>query len=482
MTLDQDICYRALVARDTRFDGVFFVGVKTTGVYCRPICPARTPGSSRCQFFARAAEAERAGYRACFRCRPELAPGLAPIESPSRLVQRATAKIASGYLNGHSIEELAQTLGVSSRHLRRAMEAELGVSPVELAQTQRLAMAKRLLHDTALSPSEIAFASGFASLRRFNALIKQRWGRSPSSLRTKRSDAEAGGTIELRLDYRPPLHWSALLGFLAARAISGVEAVTENSYQRTVQLPGAAGVVQVRPDDKRAALHASLSASLASRVAEVVPKLRALFDLDARPDIISRHLQADARLQPLVSASPGLRVPGAFDGFETAVRAVLGQQVSVKGATTLCGRLVQRFGAKLEDAAPGTDHLFPTASSLSNAALADIRAIGLPQARARTILELARAVHSGHVDLAPGAPPEELIARLQEMPGVGPWTAHYLAMRVLRWPDAFPGGDLAVCRALGVKTPREAERRVQPWQPWRSYGVMHLWNALSQGG
>ncbi len=473
MQLDAQASYRALAARDVRFDGVFFVGVKTTGIYCRPICPARTPGAARCEFFERAAEAERAGFRACFRCRPELAPGLSPVRSVPRLVRAAVARIEAGYLNEYGVEELAQSMNVTSRHLCRAMETELGITPVELAQTRRLALAKQLLQDTALSPTEIAFAAGFSSVRRFNALVLKRFGRPPSALRKGHGSGESSELITLRLDFRPPFDWQALLRFLAGRAIPGVETVTSSDYRRTVTLGDSVGWLAVGLGTKPFALEARVSLSLAPKLTEIVARLRALFDLDARPDLIAKHLRRDSRLRPLVSAHPGLRVPGAFDGFEMAVRAVLGQQISVRGASTLCGRLVSRFGAS---------SLFPTVDVLANASVSEVQAVGLPLARARTLVELARAVAQRRVDLSLGAEPEQLISELQALPGVGPWTAHYLAMRVSRWPNAFPGSDLALCKALSVKTAPAAEKRAAHWQPWRAYGVMHLWNSLSQGG
>jgi len=479
-------CYRALCARDHRFDGRFFVAVKTTGIYCRPICPARTPGESRCEFFASAAEAERAGYRACFRCRPELAPGLAPVDSIPRLVRLASARIEAGYLNEHSIEDLAALVGVSARHLRRAMEEKLGVTPVELAQTRRLALAKQLLHDTALPLGEVAHHAGFASLRRFNALTRSRWGRSPSTVRRSPligGKSGAGGPsdmVSLRLDCRPPFDWDALLDFLAARAIPGVEQVAMTGgvreYRRTGALDGHRGWIAIALGRLPHVLQARISLSLAPRLMEVVARLRSTFDLDARPEVIHGHLRSDAVLRPLLAAHRGLRLPGAFDGFELAMRAILGQQVSVAGATTLSGRLAERFGTRLPGGPPGVDRLFPTAERLAQAAVSEIRAIGLPAARARTVLALAEAVASGAVELSSATgDPEQVLVELQRLPGIGPWTAHAVAMRALHWPNAFPAGDLAIRRALAVGSAREAEARASAWQPWRGYAAMHLW-------
>lgn len=479
MALDPAACYRALGARDRRFDGVFFVGVETTGIYCRPICPARTPAKDRCVFFERSAQAEHAGFRACFRCRPELAPGLAPVDSISRLVRQASERIDEGFLDEHSVERLARELGVTSRHLRRSIQTELGVSPVEMAQTRRLALAKRLLHDSALSLADVAFSSGFSSVRRFNASFRETFGRAPSDLRKRapeRADADAG--ITLRLDYRPPLDWPSLLAFLRDRALPGVEVVKGSEYRRTVALGTRSGTLSVGPANDVAALTATVSVSLAPELSTIVSRLRALFDLDARPHAIGDHLRRDSRLASLVVRRPGLRVPGAFDPFETGVRAVLGQQISVRAARTLAGRLVAAFGRRVSDVEPGMT--FPSATSLADVNLRELERIGLPSARARTIVELAGAVAERRIDLSSAADPQETIGRLLELPGVGPWTASYLALRALHWPDAFVAGDLGVKRALGVGSARAAERRAAGWRPWRAYAVMHLWRSLGE--
>jgi AraC family transcriptional regulator of adaptative response / DNA-3-methyladenine glycosylase II len=492
--LDPATCYRALQAHDPRFDGTFFIGVTTTGVYCRPVCPARVPNADRCRFFRFAAEAERHGFRACFRCRPELAPGfagdaseLASVDAIARLVGTAAARIEAGYLNEASVDDLADELGVSSRHLRRAMEARLGVTPVELAQTKRLALAKHLLEESRLPLTEIAFASGFASVRRFNALFRARFGRPPSAVRRERAastEQGAANAIDLRLDYRPPLDWDALLAFLAGRAIPGVERVAGGEYHRGVTLGERAGWLSVRRDPKRNALRASVSLSLAPALTIVVSRLRSLFDLDAQPMLIDEHLGRDPVLEPFVRAHPGLRVPGAFDAFEMAVRAILGQQVSVAAATTLSGRLVRRFGRRTEarEETAGLGWEFPTATRLAEASVDEIAAEGMPGARARTILELSRAVARGELALTPGSAPNDVIERLVALPGIGPWTAHYVALRALRWPNAFPAADLGVRKALGVSSVKAAEERAARWEPWRAYGVLHLWTSLSNGG
>ena len=466
MTLDPRACYRALRARDRRFDGTFFVAVKTTGVYCRPICPATVPRADRCVFVARAAEAERLGYRACFRCRPELAPGNANVDARSRLVDRAVKAIEGGRLETSSLEDLARELGVTSRHLRRTMESEIGVTPIEYAQTKRLALAKQLLHDTRLSLADVAFASGFKSVRRFNGLFRDRFGRAPSAVRKTLDARGDAAEIVLRLEYRPPFAWQPMLEFLRGRAIGGIESVTEDEYARTVRIGDDRGTIRVRhAAGKSPALVAHVSMSLRARLATIAARLRVLFDLDAQPVAIADYLSTDRRLAKLVARTPGLRLPGAFDPFETSVRAILGQQVSVKGATTLAKRLVEQ-----------NDGAFPSAAQLARAKASDVRTIGLPLARADTLVRLASVVASGEVDLE--GDPEAAITKLVALPGIGPWTAQYIAMRAMHWPDAFPAGDLGVKKALGETSEKKIEARAERWRPWRGYAVMHLWRSL----
>ncbi len=480
-TLETETCYRALSARDRRFDGLFFVGVSTTGIYCRPVCTARTPRQERCSFYRTAAEAERAGFRACLLCRPELAPGSAPVDSVPRLVAAAVSRIEGGFLNESSIEELAAELGVTDRHLRRAMETELGVSPVELAQSRRLALAKQLLQDTALPLAEVAFASGFQSVRRFNALFQERFGRAPSSLRREHDEAEVSRSLVLRLDYRPPLDWEQLLTFLRGRAIPGVEYVGDSEYRRTVRLGGTQGWLTVRHDGKRPALLAEVSLSLAGVLMPVAARLRTLFDLDAQPTVIAECLGRDALLAKQVQAHPGLRVLGAFDPFEMTVRAILGQQVSVRAATTLSGRLVARFGEPLDTPHAELSRLFPSPEELAALTEDDVATLGLPGARARSLLAVARAVAEGSVRLERHVDVDATMAALEELPGIGPWTAHYVAMRALRWPDAFPASDLGIRKALGGLSAKETAARAEAWRPWRAYAAVHLWTSLSEG-
>lgn len=469
--LDEAACYRALRARDPRFDGLFFVAVSTTGIYCRPICPARTPGADRCTYFRLAAEAERAGFRACLRCRPELAPGSAPTEARSRLVTSALDRIERGALSSGSVEALASTLGVTSRHLRRTIEGELGVTPTELEETRRLALGKHLLHDTSLPLARVAFASGFGSIRRFNAVFARRFGRPPSSIRrsVRAKDASGEGVLSLRLDHRPPLAWSSLVEFLSRRAVPGVERVEGGVYERTVAIGDVTGWLRAREEEDQIEL--SLSLSLVPHIARVVRGVRDLFDLDARPAAIAEALRADRELAPLVRRVPGLRVPGAFDPFEVAICSVLAQQISVAGATTLSGRITEKFGRVVPGAPAGLDRVSPRPSDLARASVDAIRAIGMPESRARTLSLLSRAVDEGLVDLESRTDASDAIARLRTIPGVGPFTAHVIAMRVLRDPDAFPENDLFVVRRLGTNAVRRAER----WRPYRAYAVMHLW-------
>jgi AraC family transcriptional regulator of adaptative response / DNA-3-methyladenine glycosylase II len=475
--LDQDACYRAVLARDARFDGVFFVGVKTTGIYCRPICPARTPGRDRCQFYRTAAEAEQAGFRACFRCRPELAPGLARVDAVPRVVAEAMRRIEAGALAGGSLESLAGELGVTSRHLRRAMHAALGISPVELAQSRRLAMARQLVADTALPLTEVAFSSGFRSLRRFNAAFRARYDCAPSRLRRTRRPAAPAETLALTLAYRPPYDWPALLRFLGARAVPGVELVRGDTYLRTARVGPHRGWLAITPIAGRAALRAEISLSLSGALMPLRARLRRVFDLDAQPTTIAAHLARDPMLAARVEARPGLRVPGAFDGFEAAMRAVLGQQVSVAAATTLAGLLAARFGAPIATPHPELTRLAPAPERIAAVPEDAVAAIGVPKSRARTMIHLARAVSSGELSLDPSGEIDGALDRLVALPGIGPWTAHYLAMRAFGWPDAFPETDLGVRRALGGVSGRAARVLAEPWRPWRAYGVTHLWTS-----
>lgn len=481
LPVDPQRAYRAVLSRDRRFDGLFYVGVTTTGVYCRPICPARTPGVDRCTYHATAALAEAAGFRACFRCRPELAPGSASIDRLSVLASEASRRIEMGALDGEgSLETLATELHVTSRHLRRVLEKELGVGPQALAESRRLATAKALLTDSGLSMAEIAFASGFGSVRRFNDAFKKRFGSPPRRLGGGTSRGTA--TLRLKLAYRPPLDWQGLLDYLGPRATAGVEAVVDDRWRRVVVHGGAAAVIEVAHDPDAHLLVATVPAALSGAVRTLAPRLRAAFDLDAEPGPIAAALRPE--LAHLVKAAPGLRVPGCLDGLELAVRAILGQQVSVRGATTLATRLVERFGEHHETG-DALCRSFPSAAKLASCTAAQIASIGLPLARGETIRRLAERVLSGEVSLegplVTQAAVERTIAALEAQPGIGPWTAEYVAMRALRWPDAFVAGDLGVQKAMGDGervTEREARERAEAFRPYRAYAVLHLWRSL----
>ena len=478
MILDDDTCYRALTARDARFDGVFFVGVKTTGIYCRPVCTAKTPGRMRCGFYTSPALAERAGFRPCLRCRPELAPGHAPVDNTRTIAHAAAARIEAGALsNGGSMEDLAVDLGLSSRQLRRSVRQELGVTPVELAQTNRLLLAKRLIAETHLPMTQVAFAAGFESVRRFNALFQSHYRLTPSTLRRSSEKSVDTDSLRLTLAYRPPMEWDATLRFLAARAIPSVETVIGNAYQRTVAIGSHRGWLRVSPVVDRNLLTVDLATSLAPVLPSILARLRRLFDLDARPDIIAGHLALDPLLAPWVEQRPGLRVPGAFDSFELGVRAILGQQVSVRGATTLSGRLVERFGEAIETPLASLNRLTPTADALASAQSTALAGLGLPTARTECLRNLARVVARGEIDLEPTIDPAAIVARLIELPGIGPWTAEYIAMRALRWPDAFPAGDLGLAKASRLPH-KSLEKAAERWRPWRAYAAMHLWESL----
>ena len=479
MTLDSGICYRALRARDARFDGRFFVAVSSTRIYCRPICTVKPPKRENCRFFASAAAAESSGYRPCLRCRPELAPGNASVDATTRLAQAAATMLEDRTQDEEGLEAVAARLGVTDRHLRRAFGAEFGVSPVEFAQTQRLLLAKRLLTDTALPVTEIAFASGFGSVRRFNALFRQRYRLKPGQLRGRRHEgAPSADALRFELSFRPPFDWPAVSAFLGARAIAGVESLEDGCYRRTVRIAGDgrehAGWIAVEPSAKKPALRVAVSASLVKVLPPVLSRVKALMDLACNPAEVAQVLGA------LAKRRPGLRVPGAFDGFEIAVRAILGQQVTVAGARTLAGRFASAFGDPVDTPFALLATLFPAARRVAGLPANRIARIGMPAARARTIVALARAVADGRLDLVPNADVESTLEALRALPGIGEWTAQYIAMRALSWPDAFPHTDLGVMKALGEKGAKRVLEAGEAWRPWRAYAVMHLWQSLTK--
>ena len=476
MLLDGERCYSAMRSHDARFDGRFFVGVSSTGIYCRPVCTAKPPKRRNCRFFPSAAAAEHAGFRPCLRCRPELAPGNASVDANGRLAQAAAGAIEDGLFDDGGVERVAARLGVTDRHLRRVFRAEFGVSPIAYAQTQRLLLAKRLLTDTRLPVTEVALASGFGSLRRFNALFSARYRLRPSDLRRMAADKAPEDSLIFRLGFRLPFDWDALLAFLGKRAILGVEHADGRRYARTVRMRHAGkwhvGWISVVRGTRKAVLELRVSNALARAVPPLLASVKRLFDLSCDPVAIA------AALGPLAAERPGLRLPGAFDGFESAVRAVLGQQITVKAAQTMAGRFAQAFGAAIETGVPQLRVLFPAPERVAALRSADIAALGIVTARANAILALARAVTEGKLALEPGADVESTLAQLTSLPGVGEWTAQYIAMRALSWPDAFPHTDYGVLKAMGTRSARDALARAKAWQPWRAYAVMHLWKSL----
>ncbi|CAN5784298.1 AlkA N-terminal domain-containing protein [soil metagenome] len=478
--------YRAVLAKDSRFDGVFFTGVKTTGIYCRPVCSAKTPHATSCVFYTSAAAAEAAGFRPCLRCRPELA----PYALQQNLAYGIWQKIVAGALNEGSLEDLSSQVGLSSRQLRRVLVEQFGVTPIELAQTQRLLFAKKLLQETRLPMAELAYAAGFGSVRRFNSLFEQRYKMTPGSVR--RSAPESGDALVLRLAYRPPYAWDALLAYLKGRAMLGLEAVEgdlaeeadQAAYVRSVQLDGKTGWIRVThlPHSQQLALQ--VAPGLSSVLMPLLAKVRSQFDLEANPAVIQAHLASDALLAAQIARTPGVRVPGAFDHFELAIRAVLGQQVSVAGATTVAGRLVQKFGVAMSTPFAGVSRHFPSPALLAQTPLADIAQIGLPKTRAATIQNLARFTVEGGLQRVPGSSHEQMVAQLKTVAGIGEWTAQYIALRALRFPDAFPAGDLGLQKAAAsVPEQRLTEKqlllRAQSWSPWRAYAALLLWQSLS---
>jgi AraC family transcriptional regulator of adaptative response / DNA-3-methyladenine glycosylase II len=478
MHLDPAHCYRALKAHDARFDGRFFVGVSSTWIYCRPVCNVKTPKRENCLFFPSAAAAESAGFRPCLRCRPELAPGNAGVDASARLAQAAAGLIEDGLLNEVGVEDFAHRLGVTDRHLRRVFQSEFGVSPVEFAQTQRLLLAKRLLTDTTISVTNVALASGFGSLRRFNTLFKERYRINPSDLRKTVECPRSTDVLEFHLGYRSPFDWPALISFLGKRAIDGVEHLEGKCYLRTVRIEYAgtthSGWISVAPAPRKPTVKVLMSASLASAIPPVLGRIKRLLDLACDPSEIA------AALGPLAAHSPGLRVPVAFDGFETAVRAILGQQITVKAARTLAGRFAAAFGEPIETPSEALRCLFPPPRRIAALGPSQIASLGIISSRANALIALARAVADGGIRLEPGVDVETTMKALRALPGIGEWTAQYIAMRALAWPDAFPHTDYGVLKAMQQTNPRKALEHAERWQPWRAYAVMHLWHSLEK--
>jgi AraC family transcriptional regulator of adaptative response / DNA-3-methyladenine glycosylase II len=508
--LTTDQCHRATSARDPRFDGVFFIGITTTGIYCRPICPARVTIFSRRRFFVSAAAAERSGFRPCLRCRPELAPGRAPVDAVSRLAFAAALRIGAGALNEGPVADLARELGVSERHLRRALERELGVSPIELAQTHRLLLAKRLLADTTLPLTHIAFASGFQSLRRFNAVFRERYRLSPSKLRRAAGNHQASADrrrpgarpaaaaepardlVRLTLGYRAPLAWDVLLRFLERDALPGVELVHGARYARTVRIDGRSGVIFATdrpqgphpapaPRDAGAHLDVEVSLGLVPALMPLLSRLRQLFDLDAEPVVIDTHL-AQGGLAALVAQRRGIRIPGAVDAFEVVLGALIrgprpSGRTARKAMQEVTRRVVHELGAPLETGVPTLDRLAPTAARVADAGAARLRALGVAPRRALALAAAARAVASGQLALEPGSDVQAVRRALLAIDGVSERLATEIVIRTLYWPDAFTASDRALQRAAGAAGPGALRARAERWRPWRAYAALHLWLA-----
>jgi AraC family transcriptional regulator of adaptative response / DNA-3-methyladenine glycosylase II len=482
MDMDDDACYRAIETRDHRFDGRLFVAVTTTGIYCRPFCPAPTPKREHVRFFHTAAAAQEAGFRPCLRCRPETSPEVAFWQGSSSTVSRALRLIEAGALDDANVDTLAARLGMGERQLRRLFRRYLGASPISIAQIRRILLAKQLIHGTQLPMTEIAMAAGFGSVRRFNETFQQLFKRPPKTLRRTGVAEEPVGTtgaVAVKLGYRLPYDLEIMLSFLRARAIPGIEAVSGSQYARTIAIGHERGVLVVEPVPGNC-LKATVRFPNLKCLPAIIARVRRVFDLAADPLAIGAHLSQDPTLAPLVAARPGLRVPGAWDGFELAVRAILGQQITVPAATKLAGKLVRACGETIDDPAAvdhGLTHVFPTPRQLVGT---DLAAVGIPKARRTALSSLATAVVADPLIFGPRRSLEEAIVQLRSLAGVGEWTAQYIATRELREPDAFPATDIGLLRALsdgnGARpSPDELLARAEHWRPWRAYAALHLW-------
>jgi AraC family transcriptional regulator of adaptative response / DNA-3-methyladenine glycosylase II len=478
MKIDWEAFKRARRARDARFDGKFFVASTTTKIYCRPSCNVPMIKDKYVRYFPNAAAAEEAGYRPCLRCRPEAAPGTPAWLGTSSTVSRALRLIAESGLEEGGVDSLAERLGIGSRHLRRLFLQHVGATPNAVAQARRLHFAKKLIDESNLPMNQIALAAGFGCVRRFNAAIQKTYHRTPSHIRSlaRHAGPLPPNQYRFRLSFRPPYDWNAMVAFLTPRATPGVELVESASYIRTIFLNGEHGWFQVAFDEQNSALEVRIQFPNPSSLFFIVERIRTMFDLNADSTEIARCLGSDAVLAKLVKAAPGLRVAGCWDGFELAVRAVLGQQISVKAATTLTGRVVATFGQTIT-APAGIPHLFPAAEVLAQA---DLRRAGITKSRAETIRALARAVCEGRISFKGVVDSEDFLDRLREIRGIGEWTAQYIAMRALAEPDAFPAGDVGLVRACGAENSRDLERRAEAWRPWRAYAAMYLWKSLAE--
>lgn len=479
-TTHDDTLYQALRSRDRRFDGTFFVGVTSTGVYCRPVCSSRTPMRRNCRFFPLAAAAEDAGFRPCLRCRPELAPGV-HLSAEDNVASRLVELLRQAALEGGSLDEVARQSGWSARQLRRRIADGCGATPGAIMRTERLLFAKRLLHETDLTMTDVALRSGFRSIRRFNAEFSEKYGMTPGAIRERRGVKVATGTVRLRLDYRAPYAWPEMLGWLRARATRGVEIVDTDSWTRCVRIGSHEGWLRVSPEPHRDSLVVELSAGLTRVLPQVVRRLRGLFDLDANPLKMLPVFERDPLLGDVAVRFPGLRIPGAWDIFETAVRTIIGQQVTVAAATTVAGRLASRFGERCGTNPHGLEFHAVTPAALAAATVDELAALGMPGKRALALQSLARHTMAGGLEFPPFITLEEAADSLTKLPGIGSWTADYIAMRALRYPNAFPAGDIALRKALGkgtAITPAAAEAASQRWRPWRAYAAALLWQSL----
>jgi AraC family transcriptional regulator, regulatory protein of adaptative response / DNA-3-methyladenine glycosylase II len=474
MVLDWRVCSRARLSRDARFDGKFFIAVLSTKIYCRPICPARTCKESNVRYYPTAAAAAEAGFRPCLRCRPECSPGTPAWLGTSNTVSRALRLIEEAGLGEGGIEGLSERLGIGSRHLRRLFVRHLGATPSAVATTRRLHFAKKLIDDTHLPMGEVALASGFGCVRRFNAAIQKVYKRTPTELRriTRRTILQPENQYLFHLRYRPPYDWKGMLSFLAPRATPGVERVLDNTYRRSISINSCSGYFEVSPDQKNNSLTVRVQIRDPRALYAIIERIRSMFDLNADWTAIVQTLAADAELASRIEARPGLRMPGCWNGFELAIRAILGQQITVRGATVLAGRLVQSFGEPFSGA-DGLTHLFPAPAAIADANLASF---GLTRRRADTIRALARAVRDGQINFDGVIDSDAFLTSLLEIPGIGPWTAQYVAMRALGEPDAFPAGDAALLSTLQIASDAELKDRAEAWRPWRAYATMYLWS------
>ncbi|GAW48666.1 MULTISPECIES: DNA-3-methyladenine glycosylase 2 [unclassified Nocardioides] len=482
--LDAESCYRAVKSRDRRFDGVFYTAVRTTGIYCRPSCPARTPALQNVTFHPSAASAQAAGYRACKRCLPDATPGSPDWDVAATAAGRAMRLIADGVVDREGVEGLAARVGYTPRHLTRILNGELGAGPLALARAKRAQTARVLIETTELTYADIAFASGFSSIRQFNETIREVYAASPTDLRGRRGVGRpTTGSITMRLAVRTPYAGHALLGFLATRAVPGVEAAGEGWYARTLSLPHGSGTVRLEiPDVTEPGQTAFVTAAFALEdlrdTAAATERVRRMLDADCDPLAVGDAFAGDPVIGPLVRALPGLRVPGHVDGHEIAVRAVLGQQVSVAGARTVAARLVERHGRRVAHPVMGLTHLFPDAATLAGLAPEDLP---MPRSRGRALIALCAALASGDLALDRGPDRNDVRRALLEIPGIGPWTADYIALRALGHPDVFLPTDIGIRDALAGlgRDPSSAAELAEGWRPWRSYAQLHLWQTLS---